>query len=134
VDFYVPSLDGKLVAVALSENGSEDSAAHVFEVATEELRDRVRASTSLPPEQHRVEGRQFGFYYTRYPQGDERPPRTPISISRFTFIDSAPTPTGQIRDRQGFPRIAEIQLRASGNRRWLVATVANGDGASSRIT
>jgi prolyl oligopeptidase len=42
VDFYVPSLDGKFVAAALSENGSEDSSAHVFEVATgKELSDVV---------------------------------------------------------------------------------------------
>ena len=30
VDFYVPSFGGKYVAVALSENGSEDSSAHVL--------------------------------------------------------------------------------------------------------
>jgi protease II len=42
VDYYVPSLDGKYVAAALSENGSEESTAHVFEVATgKELSDRV---------------------------------------------------------------------------------------------
>ncbi len=34
VDFYVPSFGGKYVAVALSENGSEDSSAHVLDVAT----------------------------------------------------------------------------------------------------
>src|SRR5262245_45690148 len=34
VDFYVPSFDGGYVAAAISENGSEDSSAHVFEVAT----------------------------------------------------------------------------------------------------
>ena len=34
VDFYVPSLDGKYVAAALSENGSEDASGHIFEVAT----------------------------------------------------------------------------------------------------
>jgi prolyl oligopeptidase len=34
IDFYAPSLDGKLVVASLSENGSEDGNAHVFEVAT----------------------------------------------------------------------------------------------------
>lgn len=34
VDFYVPSHDGKYVVVARSPNGSEDSSAHIFEVAT----------------------------------------------------------------------------------------------------
>jgi prolyl oligopeptidase len=34
IDFFVPSFGGKYVAAAMSENGSEDGAAHVFEVAT----------------------------------------------------------------------------------------------------
>jgi Prolyl oligopeptidase, N-terminal beta-propeller domain len=42
IDFYVPSIDGKLVAVSLSEGGSEDGMAHVVETATgKELADRV---------------------------------------------------------------------------------------------
>src|SRR5437868_3884723 len=31
IDFYEPSLDGRYVAVSLSENGSEDGSAHVIE-------------------------------------------------------------------------------------------------------
>ena len=34
IDFYVPSLDGKLVAVSLSKGGSEEGSVSVFEVAT----------------------------------------------------------------------------------------------------
>src|SRR5262249_12937002 len=34
IDLYVPSLDGRLIAVSLSDNGSEDGSVHVFEVAT----------------------------------------------------------------------------------------------------
>jgi prolyl oligopeptidase len=34
IDFYVPSLDGRLVAVSLSEGGSEAGAVHVYEVAS----------------------------------------------------------------------------------------------------
>ena len=42
IDFYVPSFGGKYVAAALSENGSEDASAHIFEVATgKELSDVV---------------------------------------------------------------------------------------------
>src|ERR1700719_2660717 len=42
VDFFVPSFGSKYVAAAISQNGSEDAAAHVFEVATgQELRDVV---------------------------------------------------------------------------------------------
>ncbi|HEY1089571.1 MAG TPA: hypothetical protein VGE47_00625, partial [Burkholderiaceae bacterium] len=33
IDFYVPSPDGKLVAVSMSEKGSEDGSVHLIEVA-----------------------------------------------------------------------------------------------------
>src|SRR5206468_565968 len=34
IDFFVPSLDGKRVAVSLSKGGTEDGSVSVFEVAT----------------------------------------------------------------------------------------------------
>ncbi len=76
VDFYVPSLDGKFVAAALSENGSEDSSAHVFEVATgKELSDVVpRVNFATAGGSLEWKGDSSGFYYTRFPQGNERPP------------------------------------------------------------
>ncbi|MFY9702230.1 MAG: prolyl oligopeptidase family serine peptidase [Terriglobales bacterium] len=131
VDFYVPSLDGKLVAVALSENGSEDSAAHVFEVATgKELRDRVpRVNFATAGGSIEWKADSSGFYYTRYPQGDERPAEDANFYQQIYFhrLGSDPRQDKYVIGKD-FPRIAEIQLRASGNRRWLVATVANGDG------
>ena len=70
VDFFAPSRDGKLVAAALSENGSEDSAAHVFEVSTgKELSDRVpRVNFATAGGSIAWKGDGSGFYYTRYPQ------------------------------------------------------------------
>ena len=65
VDFYVPSFGGKYVAVAMSENGSEDSAAHIFEVATgKELSDlvpRVNFATAGGSIAWKADG--SGFYY-----------------------------------------------------------------------
>ncbi len=56
VDFYVPSLDGKYVAAALSENGSEDASGHVFEVATgKELTDAVPRQLRHRGRKHRLE-------------------------------------------------------------------------------
>ena len=94
MDFYVPSLDGKFVAMALSENGSEDSAAHVFEVATgKELPDRVpRVNFATAGGSLDWKADSSGFYYTRYPQANERPPKTSIFISKFIFTSSAPIP------------------------------------------
>ncbi len=60
MDFYVPSFGGKYVAAALSEHGSEDASAHVFEVATgKELADVVpRVNFATAGGKHCMEGRQ----------------------------------------------------------------------------
>jgi prolyl oligopeptidase len=131
VDFYVPSLDGKLVAVALSENGSEDSSAHVFEVATgKELPDRVprvNFATAGGSIDWKADG--SGFYYTRYPQGSERPAEDADFWQQVYFHKLG---TDAHNDTyvlgKDFPRIAEIYLRTSDDGQWLVATVSNGDG------
>ena len=131
VDFYVPSFGGKYVAVAMSENGSEDSAAHIFEVATgKELSDivpRVNFATAGGSIAWKADG--SGFYYTRYPQGSERPAEDANFYQQVYFHKLGTDPK---RDAyvigKDFPRIAEIQLRTSEDGRWLLASVANGDG------
>jgi prolyl oligopeptidase len=131
VDFYVPSLDGKYVAAALSENGSEDSNARVFEVATgKELADivpRVNFATAGGSLDWKAD--DSGFYYTRYPQGNERPPEDANFYQQVYFHKLG---TDAKRDAyvigKEFPRIAEIQLRTSDDGRWLLAAIGNGDG------
>jgi prolyl oligopeptidase len=131
VDFYVPSLDGKYVAAALSENGSEDSSAHIFEVATgKELPDvvpRVNFATAGGSIDWKADS--SGFYYTRFPQGNERPPED-ANFYQQVYFHKLGTDTRQDTYVIGkdFPRIAEIQLHTSRDGRWLVAAVANGDG------
>jgi prolyl oligopeptidase len=131
MDFYVPSFDGKYVAIALSENGSEDSAAHVIEVATgKELGDvvpRVNFATAGGSLDWKADG--SGFYYTRYPQGNERPPEDANFYQQVYFHKLATDPKQDTYViGKAFPRIAEIELRTSNDGRWLVASVANGDG------
>ena len=131
VDFYVPSLDGKFVAAALSENGSEDSSAHVFEVATgKELSDvvpRVNFATAGGSLEWKADG--SGFYYTRFPQGNERPPEDVNFYQQVYFhrLGTDPRQDTYVIGKD-FPRIAEIQLHASDDGQWLIAAVANGDG------
>ncbi len=131
VDFYVPSRDGKFVAAALSENGSEDSSAHVFEVATgKELSDvvpRVNFATAGGSLEWKADS--SGFYYTRFPQGNERPPED-ANFYQQVYFHRLGTDARQDTYVIGkeFPRIAEIQLHASDDGQWLIAAVANGDG------
>lgn len=131
IDFYRPSLDGKLVAVALSEGGSEDSTAHIFEVATgKELPDRVprvNFATAGGSIDWNKDG--TGFYYTRYPQGNERPAEDANFYQQVYFhkLGTDPSHDTYVIGKD-FPRIAEIQLRSSDDGQWLLASVANGDG------
>src|ERR1039458_8684350 len=131
VQFYTPSLDGKYIAVALTENGSEDCSAHIFEIATgKELADVVpRVNFATAGGSFDWKADNTGFYYTRYPQGNERPPEDANFYQLVYFhqlgADPKKTPTSSGKE---FPRIAEIQLHTSDDGRWLLASVANGDG------
>lgn len=70
-----------------------------------------------------------GFDYTRYPQGNERPPEDANFYQQVYFhkLGTDPKQDSYVIGKE-FPRIAEIQLRSSDNGRWLLASVANGDG------
>jgi prolyl oligopeptidase len=131
IDFYVPSLDGKYLAAAVSANGSEDSDARIFEVATgRELTDvvpHVNFATSGGSIDWKAGS--SGFYYTRYPQGNERPPEDAHFWQQVYFhrLGADPKEDTYVIGRE-FPRIAEIHLRTSENGRWLIASVGNGDG------
>jgi len=131
IDFYVPSRDGKLVAVSLSRNGSEDGTAAVFETATGR-----RLSDAVPRVNFPTAGGSIawnrdasGFYYTRYPQGNERPAGDDNFYQQVYFHRLGSPAT---RDRyvtgKDFPRIAEISLSTSDDAKYLLARVANGDG------
>ena len=73
--WYKPSPDGTMVGMALGTGGSEDAALYVFDVATgKQIGDpvpRVQFATAGGDMAWTGDGK--GFYYTRYPQGNERP-------------------------------------------------------------
>ncbi|HLZ96480.1 MAG TPA: prolyl oligopeptidase family serine peptidase [Steroidobacteraceae bacterium] len=131
IDFYVPSLDGKYVAVSLSEGGSESGDVHVYEVADgKPLADvipRVNGGTAGGSLAWNVDG--TGFYYTRYPRGSERP-KQDIGFYQQVYFHRRGTRTEDDTYALGkeFPRIAEIALENSDDGRYILATMANGDG------
>ncbi|MCB1224978.1 MAG: S9 family peptidase [Verrucomicrobiales bacterium] len=131
MDWYVPSPDGELIAVCLSENGSEDGTLHFFRTATgEHLPDRVPrvqyptggGSVAWTPDSRAV-------FYTRYPHAGERP-EADLNFYQQIYFHRLGTQTRDDEYSAGrdFPRIAEIQLDTSADGRWLLASVANGDG------
>jgi len=131
MDFYVPSTDAKYVAVSLAKGGSESGDVHVYEVAT---------GKEIGPPIARVNGGtaggsvawnadSSGFYYTRYPRSGERPPADLDFYQQVYFHRLGADPTQDTYSiGKEFPRIAEIQLLASGDGRYILASMANGDG------
>ena len=131
MDWFVPSRDGKLVAVSLSKNGSEDGALHFFETATgRELGDvipRVQYPTGGGSVAWNADG--SGVYYTRYPHAGERA-GADLNFFQQVYFHQLGTPAGEDRYEAGkdFPRIAEIELDAGEDGETILASVANGDG------
>ncbi len=131
VDWYIPSPDGRLVAVSLSQAGSESGDVHLYETATGdqtyEVIPRANGGTAGGDLAWTLDG--SGFYYTRYPRGSERPPAD-RDFYQQVYFHALGTPTEEDRYEIGkeFPRIAEIQLEMDRSAGWLVATVQDGDG------
>ncbi len=131
MDWFVPSPDGKLIAVCLSEHGSEDGTLHFFRTETgERLPDRIvrvqyptgGGSAAWTPD-------SSGIFYTRYPHKGEKP-EADLNFFQQIYFHKLGTPAASDIYSAGrdFPRIAEIDLETSDDGRWLFAAVANGDG------
>ena len=131
IDFYATSLDGKYVAVVLSENGSEDGSAHVFDTRTGKRLDDVVPRVQYPTAGGSVawDEKGTGFYYTRYPQGNERAKEDINFYQQVYFhkLGTSASADAYVIGRE-FPRIAETALSSTRDGRYLLASVANGDG------
>lgn len=131
IDFYRPSLDGKKVAVSLSRNGTEEGDLHVYDVETgRELGDivpRVNGGTAGGALAWNADA--TGFWYSRYPRGNERPAADMAFYTRVWFhrLGTKTGEDGYCLGRE-FPRIAEIGLDASDDGKHVLVRVANGDG------
>ncbi len=130
IDWYVPSPDGRRVAVSLSEGGSERGNLHVFDVATGErlgeVVPRVNYGTALGSACWDADG--TGFYYTRYPRAGERPPADmDFYVQVYHHRLGSPLETDRYEIGKDFPRIAEIMLERSPDGAHVLANVQNGD-------
>jgi prolyl oligopeptidase len=131
IDFYEPSLDGRLVAVSLSCNGSEDGTLYVYDVATGQVLGDVVPRVTYPTGGGSVawNADATGLYYTRYPHPGERPAED-LNFYQQVYYHALGTSADADSYVIGadFPRIAEVALEASDDGRYLLVTVANGDG------
>jgi prolyl oligopeptidase len=131
IDWFVPSPDGKKVAVSLSEGGSEQGTLHVFDADTgDKLADvipRVQFPTAGGSAAWAGDG--SGLFYTRYPQKGERPDED-LAFYQQVYFHRLGNQISEDKLELGkdLPRIAEIALETSPDGHWVLAAVANGDG------
>jgi len=130
IDWFEPSPDGKMLAVSMSENGSEDGALHLFDAATGK-----QAGPAIPRVQYPTGGGSLawradskGFWYTRYP-GPERPAAEQHFYQQIYFhrLGDDPAKDAYVAGKD-FPKVAEIKLSTRYDPELVIAAVANGDG------
>jgi prolyl oligopeptidase len=131
VDFARPSVDGRYLAVSLSQSGSESGDLHVYEIASgkplPDLVPQVNYATAGGDAAWNADG--TGFYYTRYPRDGERPAADMHFYQQVYFHKLGDKPENDsYAIGKEFPRIAEIALHASQDGRYITASVAIGDG------
>jgi prolyl oligopeptidase len=131
IDWFVPSLDGKYVAMSVSKGGSEDGTLHFYETATGKALSDTIAHVQYPTAGGSAvwNADGTGVFYTRFPRKGERPDAD-LNFYQQIYFHKLGTPDTEDKYSIGkdFPRIAEIALAASRDGKYILATVANGDG------
>jgi prolyl oligopeptidase len=131
IDWFVPSPDGKRVAVSISRVGSESGDLHIYDTETAkevyEVVPRVQNGTAGGSLAWSPDGK--GFFYTRYPRGQERA-AVDLDFYQQLYYHELGTPTEKDRYELGkdLPRIAEIKVWMHEATGRLLCSVQNGDG------
>ena len=129
-DWYVPSPDGRLVAISLSKGGSEDGSLHLFDVDTAKQVGEVIPNVQYPTAGGDVAWTPDGkaFWYTRYP-GPDRPEEEQHFYQQVWFHRLGDDPKNdQHVFGKDLPKVAEIALDYSNAAGALLVTVQDGDG------
>ena len=131
IDWFVPSPDGKLVAVSLSKSGSEDGDLYFFVVADGKQTDEVLKHVQFPTAGGSAAWTRdgTGIFYTRFPREGERP-ASDLHFYQQVYFHRLGTKESEDVYSIGkdFPKIAEVELQSNADSDFVVATVANGDG------
>ena len=127
IDWFVPSPDGRRVAVSLSEHGTEDGTLHIFDVEGGEVVDERIPHANLMGGSMAWRQDGSGFWYTRCAD--------PAGLRQQVWFHEL----GGAGDRPDVPEgfadaeIAENFLTASPDGRWLMDRVQKGDGGEWQV-
>jgi prolyl oligopeptidase len=122
IDFFVPSPDGKQVAVSLSEHGTEDGSLHIYDVGNGKLTDEPIPHVNLMGGSVAWRHDGCGFWYTRC--ADPAGFRQQVWFREFGGTPDQVDLAGPFAGE----RIAENYLSASPDGRWVMDRVQKGDG------
>lgn len=131
IDWFVPSPDGKLVAVSLSKGGSEDGDLYFFAVADGKQTDQVIKHVQFPTAGGSAAWTRdsTGIFYTRFPREGERPAGDLHFYQQVYFHRLGTNESEDVYSiGKEFPKIAEVELQSNPDSDFIVATVENGDG------
>jgi prolyl oligopeptidase len=127
IDFFVPSPDGKQVAVSLSEHGTENGSLHVYDVESGEVVDEPIAHVNLMGGSVAWRHDGSGFWYTRC--ADSAGFRQQVWFRELGDMPDRLDLAGPFADE----RIAENKLSASPDGRWVMDRVQKGDGGEWQV-
>ena len=136
IDWFVPSPDGRLVAVSLSQGGSEDGTLHIVDVATGK-----DVETPIPGVQYPTAGGSMAwagdgksFWYTRYPSDGPAEDRH-FHLHVYSHVLGAPADKDPDVLGKEIPdgKIAEILLDDGFGTGQLTATAEHGDSGDFAV-
>ena len=127
IDFFVPSPDGKQVAVSLSEHGSEDGSLYVYDASSGTVVDEPIPHVNLMGGSVAWRHDSAGLWYTRCAD--------PAGFRQQVWFRELGHPPDQVDLAGGFAdeRIAENKLSASPDGFWVMDRVQKGDGGEWQI-
>jgi len=129
-DLVVPSPDGRVLAVCLSEGGSEEGDLRLFDVVSgKRLRDVIHRAQRIGGSAVAWAPDGRGFYYLHHPSPGERPAED-LDFYQQVYFHRVGTPETDDTYSVGkeFPRIAQLDLASRSDPERYLVTVEHGDG------
>ena len=127
IDFFVPSPDGKRVAVSLSEHGTEDGSLHIYDVESGRVVDEPIPHVNLMGGSVAWRHDSSALWYTRCAD--------PAGFRQQVWFRELGGTSDHVDLAGGFAdeRIAENYLSTSADGRWVMDRVQKGDGGQWQI-